>query len=317
MKKRWICLAGFILVVTTVFGQTQAQNFKSEIPPPTHAEVDYGSHPRNVMDLWLASSEEPTPLFVNIHGGGFRNGDKSIISGDLIKYMNEAGISVASINYRFKEDGKSRFEGENPLYPAILLDGARALQFLRYNAEKYNLDKTRFAAGGGSAGGQMSLWLGFHDDLAQPDHEDPILRESTRLQVIAPWIAQTSIHGPTLIKWFGVKPLSQRLPDGTMKSSSEVEPPTDQELALSLDASPITHLTPDDPPVYLYYNRRNVTVDEETPRGIWIHHPMMGIKLKEAMDELGMECYLEYTDGPQVTEYESLEDFIIRKLKSR
>ena len=34
------------------------------------------------------------------------------------------------------------------------------------------------------------------------------------------------------------------------------------------------------------------------------------------MDELEMECYLEYTDGPPVTEYESLEDFIIRKLKS-
>ena len=315
-KKRWMCLAGFTLVVATVFGQTKAQNFKSEIPPPTHAEVVYGPHPRNVMDLWLAPSEEPTPLFVNMHGGGFRNGDKSIVSGDLIKDLNQAGISVASINYRFKEDGKSRFEGENPLYPAILLDGARALQFLRYHSARYNLDKTRFAAGGGSAGGQMSMWLGFHPDLAQADHKDPVLRESSRLQVVAPWLGQTSIHGPTLLKWFGVKSLIRRLPDGTMKSSSEVEPPTDQELALSLDASPITHLTPDDPPIYLYYNRRNVPVDEKTGQGIWVHHPIMGIKLKEAMDELGMECYLEYTDGPQVTEYESLEKFIIRKLKS-
>jgi hypothetical protein len=317
MKKKCLSIIVISFIVTTVFGQTMAQNFKSEIPPPTHAEVVYGSHPRNVMDLWLASSEEPTPLLVNIHGGGFRGGDKSVISGDLIKYMNKAGISVASINYRFKEVGKSRFEGENPLYPAILLDGARALQFLRYNAAKYNLDKTRFAAGGGSAGGQMSMWLGFHDDLAQLDHEDPVLRESTRLQALAPWIGQTSIHGPTLAKWFGVQSFTVRSPDGTMKSSSELEPPTAKELALSLDASPITHLTPDDPPIYLYYNRRNVPVDEKTPWGIWVHHPMLGIKLKEAMDELGMECYLEYTDGPQVTEYESLEDFIIDKLKPR
>ena len=42
----------------------------------------------------------------------------------------------------------------------------------------------------------------------------------------------------------------------------------------------------------------------------------MKIKLKEAMDELGMECYVEYADGPQITEYESQQDFIIRKLKS-
>ena len=82
------------------------------------------------MDLWLAPSDNTTPLLVNIHGGGMSCGDKSIISGDMIKDMNKAGISVASINYRFKEDGKSRFAGENPLYPAILLDGARALQFL-------------------------------------------------------------------------------------------------------------------------------------------------------------------------------------------
>ena len=42
---------------------------------------------------------------------------------------------------------------------------------------------------------------------------------------------------------------------------------------------------------------------------------MLGIKLKEAMDELGMECYLEYADGPPVTEYKFHYDFIIRKLK--
>ena len=43
---------------------------------------------------------------------------------------------------------------------------------------------------------------------------------------------------------------------------------------------------------------------------------MLGIKLKEAMDELGLECYLEYADEPPVTEYKSHYDFIIRKLKS-
>jgi len=57
-------------------------------------------------------------------------------------------------------------------------------------------------------------------------------------------------------------------------------------------------------------------VDEATPWGTWVHHPMLGIKLKEAMDELEMECYLEYADGPPVTEYKSHYDFIIRKLKS-
>ena len=55
-------------------------------------------------------------------------------------------------------------------------------------------------------------------------------------------------------------------------------------------------------------------VTETTLWGVWVHHPLLGIKLKEAMDELGMENYLEYRDGPPIEEYESQYDFIIQKL---
>jgi len=286
-------------------------------PPPTHADVAYGSHPRNVLDLWLAPSDEPTPLLVCIHGGGYRSGDKrKEVSDELVEMMHAEGISVASINYRFKEGDKSRFEGEDPLYPAILHDGARALQFLRYNAAKYNLDKTRFAATGGSAGGNMLMWLGFHPDLAQPDHEDPVLRESSRLQALAPRGGQTTSHGPTFLEWFGVESLNLSKQKGMVQPSSEEKYPSDKELALQLDASPITHLTKDDPPIYLYYPGPNEPVDETTPWGTWVHHPMLGIKLQEAMYYVGMECYLEYKDGPPVAEYESRYAFIIQKLKS-
>ncbi len=266
-----------------------------------------------MLDLWLVPSDTPTPLLVNIHGGGFRRGNKSIITSDLIKNMNKAGISVASINYRLTEEGLFA-EGKN-MYPVPMHDRGRALQFLRYNASKYNLAKTKFAATGGSAGGCMLMWLGFHPDLAQPDHKDPVLRESTRLQVLAPRIGQTSLHRPTLLKWFEVNSLNLSRRQGIIQSSSEVQY-TAKQYSLGLDASPITHLTPDDPPIYLFYNRPNEPVDEETFWGRWVHHPVLGIKLKEAMDELGMECYLEHEDGPQVTEYESLQDFIISKLKS-
>ena len=353
MKKWWICFVCITLVMPMAFAQTREEKLaawlkkfpqadtnkdgvltmeeakaflnkqrrekrKKVTIPPTHADVVYGSHPNNVLDLWLVPSDTPTPLLVFIHGGGFRGGDKRNFDNSLIENMNEEGISVASINYRFREGDKSRFEGENPLYPAILHDGARALQYLRYNAAKYNLDKTRFAATGGSAGGQMLMWLGFHPDLAQPDSEDPILRESSHLQALAPRGGQTSSHYPTLLKWFGVKSFNLSKTKGIVQSSSDVKQPTAQHLALSLDASPITHLTPDDPPIYLFYNSANEPVDEETPWGTWVHHPMFGIKLKEAMEVyLGMECHLEYKDGPPVTEYESQQDFIIRKLKSQ
>ncbi len=45
--------------------------------PPTAENVEYGPHPRNVLDFFQAKSDKPTPLVFFIHGGGWRNGDKS------------------------------------------------------------------------------------------------------------------------------------------------------------------------------------------------------------------------------------------------
>ena len=67
-----------------------------------------------------------------------------------------------------------------------MLDGARAIQFLRHHADKYHLNKNRFACFGGSAGGCMSMWLAFHDDLADPKNPDPVLRKLHGSLVPAP-----------------------------------------------------------------------------------------------------------------------------------
>ena len=90
-------------------------------PAPTKAEVPYGDHERHVLDFWQAKSDKPTPLFIWIHGGGFRGGDKRSFPGDLRAQCLNAGISCASIHYRLS--------GHAP-YPAQMLDSARAVQFL-------------------------------------------------------------------------------------------------------------------------------------------------------------------------------------------
>src|SRR3954463_3986640 len=67
--------------------------------PPTHGNVSYGKHERNVLDFWQAKSDKPTPIVVCIHGGGWKGGDKSSYYG-RVKTFLDAGISMATINYR-------------------------------------------------------------------------------------------------------------------------------------------------------------------------------------------------------------------------
>lgn len=146
----------------------------------------YGEHFRNTFDIWLTQSEKPTPLVIYIHGGGFVGGDKSKYyqSEDLVRFL-KAGVSVAVINYRFMN--------EKPYgILASLNDSKYFLQYIRYHAQKYNIDKTRIACSGGSAGAGTSLWLAFSDDMADPENEDPVLRESTRLTCAGAFATQST-----------------------------------------------------------------------------------------------------------------------------
>lgn len=97
--------------------------------------------------------------------------------------------------------------------------------------------------------------------------------------------------------------------------SGEIDTKSPVLLAQARDASPITHLTRDDPQVYLTYGGADNKVDETTEPGKWVHHPRTGIKLKERMDSLGVPCYLEYRGVKESGEYADAADFLIRTLK--
>ena len=101
-------------------------------PKPTYENVRYGPHERNVLDFWQAKSDQPTPVLVSIHGGGFVAGNKSV-SPQLLKGCLATGISVAAINYRYSTQA---------IAPAPFQDGARAVQFLRSKAKTGTLTRS-------------------------------------------------------------------------------------------------------------------------------------------------------------------------------
>jgi hypothetical protein len=262
------------------------------LPPASFTNVKYGPHERNVVDLWQAKSGSPTPLVIYIHGGGFSGGDKRDLSraGNLLDTCMKAGISVASINYRLSHQA---------LAPAAMLDSARAVQFLRSKAKEWNLDSKRFAASGGSAGGVISLWIGFPDDMADPKSEDPVARESTRLSCMFVGAGQTSLD-PRFIKKIipGKAYKHEALISFYGLKEGEIDNPPPEKIKLFEETSPINYLTADDPPAYLSYNHADTPLSPDTSAGFGIHHVTFGKVLKERMDPLKIECVVRWKGDP-------------------
>ena len=283
-----------------------AQQARPELPVPDYANVRYGPYERNVFDIWLAKSENPTPLVIYYHGGGFRRGDKRTLPLRLLQQLLEQGISAAAVNYRLS--------GTAP-HPAQMHDCSRALQYIRLHATDYNIDSNRIGATGGSAGAGISQWLAFHDDLVDPDSSDPVLRQSTRLTAIAPYNAQCSYDPRFIKKLMNTDQVEEALIFFFgMKSAADVADPKFH--SLFEDASPINHLTSDDPPVLVYYSQRNDPLPPNSAGELHIHHPKFGFALKEKADKLGVECTVllreDYPDGYPIDKFGS---FFVEKFE--
>lgn len=272
----------------------------SSKPTPDLTSVRYGAHERNVLDLWKARLDKPTPLVVFIHGGGFRSGSKEALSPALLAACLNNGIAVMAVNYRLSPEVK---------FPAHYMDCSRAIQFARFKAREWNIDPKRIAATGGSAGAGTSLWIGFHDDLAEPRSDDAVARQSTRLTCMAVMGAQ-STYDPRVIKeWIGGRAHEHPALAGFYGLKKE-EMDTAEAHKLFEQAAPINYLTKDDPPVFAFYNEAKAPLPADADPGQGIHHINFGLRLKEKMDALDIECIVKHADDYKISGGNVTDDII-------
>ncbi|MGE9295470.1 MAG: GDSL-type esterase/lipase family protein [Puniceicoccales bacterium] len=312
-----VCVAGGNVLAKA--GGRQAPHFEN---------VPYGPHERNVMDVWLADSVPPTPCVIFIHGGGWLNGDKTN-GANPIPYL-EAGISYVAINYRFLEQTVINTQSERgagaiqprgdyaePPVRVPLYDAARALQFVRANEAEWKIDPERIGLTGGSAGACTSLWLAFHGDLAKPDADDPILRQSTRVQCVAVEGAQTTLDPEQILEW---------IPNATYGGHAfgyvwDQSDPTVEIRSFAADRSSVTEwiaeyspyalLTENDPPVFLRYKgapEKGKDQDDAT------HSANYGALLAEKLDAQGSD-YAYVHAGSSSRQFSSEAEFLIHHLK--
>jgi acetyl esterase/lipase len=288
----------------------EATGTRNKKPSPTQANVSYGPHERNKLDLWLAPSAQPTPLVVFIHGGGFVNGSKAGVNADMIKGCLDSGVSFMAINYRFRVSA--------PIQD-ILRDCARSIQFIRSQAKEYNIDPARIAAYGGSAGAGTSLWLAFHPDLADPRSSDPVLRQSSRLAAAGAINTQATYHVRRWPEYLGKPTADWERPSEIAAfygATSAEELETDRLKAVLADVDMLGLVSRDDPPVFMFTSHPD---GPAANRGQYLHHPGHVRAVKKACDAAGVPATAWFAlteprlEGDFVAQ---LRDFLLLHLKA-
>ncbi|OJJ18761.1 hypothetical protein BKI52_24485 [marine bacterium AO1-C] len=297
----------------TPFNTTTAVKF--------YQDVSYGADEKNAFDFFAPTSDQPTPLLIYIHGGGFTGGDKRAIYNDqaFINSLLDKGIAFATVNYRLL--------GENETEGVIksLNDSKTALQFIRYYASAFNIDKNKVALMGGSAGAGTSLWIGLNNDLADPNATDEIQRESTRVQAI---IATNTQSTYDVLSWdtavfseyqgqgmsdefiMDMAGESTFLTFYGLSSVEQINTPETDQYRQRVDMFNV--MTSDDPEIYV--NNRGPYLFPPS-YGSVLHHPLHAKALMDKASERGITCVAVI---PQMnidnSNGESIEAFIVRKI---
>lgn len=188
------------------------------------------------MDIYTpATIKGKAPCLVVIHGGAWIAGNRQDMK-ELCEGAAAKGFVAATVQYRLAPKHK---------WPAMLDDVQTAVRYLRKNADKYNIDPNRMAASGASAGGHLSLLLGYRDT------RDP---KPTEYSGVSSQVkAVLDIFGPTdLAKDYP--------PTFDFLFASVLGKPKKDSIEDIKQASPVTFLTAKSPPTFIIHGTNDQVV---------------------------------------------------------
>jgi len=284
---RNLILIVFSLSCFLVFPQRKRINIDSVIKSDNYnvyKNISYGPDRKNTLDLWIADSKSNSPFVIYIHGGGFGAGSKNAAYSKnnfkRVKKLLKNNISFATIDYSFKNNEDFLFSSLN--------DAKRALQFLRFNSEKYNLLKDKVALMGSSAGATSSLWIGLQDDMSDKNSPDPILRESTKVSCI---VGMAAAHSLNLNRWKNMADVDEAYLKsifkkylGKMDAEKWMQRSFDENYISEVDF--FEKMDANDPPIFIFNPGKN-----RKPKNIadFHHNPLHAKVLKQKADSLKLK----------------------------
>lgn len=198
-----------------------------------------------LLDLMVpTAAAAPVPLVIWVHGGGWSSGSRLPIPAN-VSALCDRGFAVASIDYRFTNVAR---------WPAQIQDCKGAVRWLRAHAAQYGIDPGRFGVWGPSAGGHLASMLGTSGGVAtgtvgnaQVDLEGTVggnAGVSSRVQAVVDWYGAIDF----LQMRFFPTPSAPNHDASNSAESKLIGGPVQDNPEMSATASPLTYITPDDPP---------------------------------------------------------------------
>jgi len=115
--------------------------------------IQYGSLPEQLLDVYKPESPQgPLPVVFYVHGGGWTMGSKTEGFLDGVIGLIDRGYAVISVDYRL---------APKATFPEFIFDVKTAVRWARAHAHEYHFDPSRFGMVGDSAGGHITLMMGF------------------------------------------------------------------------------------------------------------------------------------------------------------
>ena len=274
-------------------------------PPPTAPDISYGPQPLQLLDVYVpAQGAGPWPVLV-WYGGIWKPAKHA---PDPNRFLSN-GCAVIAVQTRTMND-KPDVEGDAPV-AIVMHDACRAVQFVRVNAAKWNLDPNRIAVGGGSQGTLPALYVGCAGDRADARSADPVARASTKVICVAAYRSQPTIDPKQMQEWVpGVKWGAPAL-GCTFEESLKRR---DELLPLIAKWSPDALVNKDAAPIYFENEWGLAQPPNITEANYKTHSPAWAIGFQKIAQQKGATCYVKYPEHP-TEKYKDIWDFLIQEMK--
>ena len=199
-------------------------------------------NPRQRLDLLVPkkrASDKPLPVVAYIHGGGWRNGDKTGGRRRVASYVTSGQFVGVSIGYRLSGEAT---------WPAQIHDCKAAIRWLKANADSLGIDPDRIGVWGSSAGGHLVAMLGTSGNVADLEGKlDSHTAVSSRVSCVV------DEYGPTNFLTMNDFPSRIDHLSATSPESLLIGGQITEHEDKVRHASPLTYVSKDDPPFLIIH----------------------------------------------------------------